>query len=145
MAARWAPAAGIMRGLALYLRSYFLPWTLSYLYERGLADGLGDARFNDDVSYREHFVSIGPEVRLKDTVTVSLIYAYRLKLFTSDLIGDAYFNRADNTHQGTAELSYALLPAAVITLGYQRTQRDSTNEIRAFHADIFSIGVRYSF
>jgi len=34
---------------------------------------------------------------------------------------------------------------AAVTLGYQRTQRDSTSEIRAFHADLFSIGVRYTF
>jgi hypothetical protein len=120
-------------------------WTFSYLYERGLADGRGDARFNDDVSYREHFASIGPEVRLTDAVRVSLIYAHRLKLFTSDLIGDTHFNRSDNTHQGMAELSYVLTRASVVTLAYQRTQRDSTNENREFHGNLFSLGVRYTF
>ena len=62
-----------------------------------------------------------------------------------DLVGDTHFNRFDNTHQGVAELSYVLSRVAAVTLGYQRTQRDSTSEIRAFHADLFSIGVRYTF
>jgi hypothetical protein len=44
-----------------------------------------------------------------------------------------------------AELGYALNQAAAVTLGYQRTQRDSTNENREFHANLFSIGVRYTF
>ena len=120
-------------------------WNLSYLYERGLAEGRGDTRFNDDVSYRQHFLSTGPEIRLTDAATLSLSYAYRRKLFTSDLVGDTHFNRFDNTHQGVAELSYVLSRVAAVTLGYQRTQRDSTSEIRAFHADLFSIGVRYTF
>jgi len=130
---------------AAYSASTRLTWTLSYLYERGLADGRGDTRFNDDVSYRQHFVSAGPEIRLADAATLSLLYAYRLKEFTSELVGDTHFNRFDNTHQGMAELSYVLTQASVVTLGYQRTQRDSTNQNREFHADLYSIGVRYTF
>src|SRR3989454_7649427 len=95
--------------------------------------------------FRSHFLSTGPEIRLIDAATLSLSYAYRRKLFTSDLVGDTHFNRFDNTHQGVAELSYVLSRVAAVTLGYQRTQRDSTSEIRAFHADLFSIGVRYTF
>jgi hypothetical protein len=130
---------------AAYSASARLAWTLSYLYERGLADGRGDRRFNDDVSYRQHFLSTGPEFRFSDAMTVSLLYAYRLKEFTSELVGDTHFNRADHTHQGTAELSYAMNRASAVTLGYQRTQRDSTNQNREFHADLYSIGVRYTF
>jgi hypothetical protein len=130
---------------AAYSASTRLTWTLSYLYERGLADGRGDARFNDDVSYRQHFVSAGPEFRFNDAVTLSLLYTYRRKIFTSELVGDTHFNRSDNTHQGMAELSYVLTRASVVTLGYQRTQRDSTNENREFRANLFSIGLRYVF
>ena len=130
---------------AVYSASPRLTWTLSYLYERGLADGRGDRRFNDDVSYRQHFVSAGPEIRLADAATLSLLYAYRLKEFTSELVGDTHLDRFDHTHQGTAELSYALNRASAVTLGYQRTQRASTNQNREFHADLYSIGVRYTF
>jgi hypothetical protein len=130
---------------AAYTLSSRFVWTLSYLYERGLAEGRGDSRFNDDVSYRQHFLSAGPEIRLADATTLSLSYAYRRKNFTSDLAGDTHFNRFDNTHQGMAELGYALNQAAAVTLGYQHTQRDSTNENREFHANLFSIGVRYTF
>ncbi len=128
-----------------YAMSRRVGWTLSYLYERGLADGRGDTRFNDDVSYRQHFFSAGPEIRLTDSASLTLLYAYRRKIFTSDLIGDTHFNRFDNTHQGTAELSYAMNQASVVTIGFQRTQRDSTNLNREFHADLYSIGVRYTF
>lgn len=122
-----------------------LGWTLNYLYERGLADGRGDTRFNDDVSYQQHFFSTGPEIRLTDRSTLSLLYTYRHKTFTSDLVGDTHFNRLDHTHQGIAEMSYALNEAAAVTLSYQRTQRDSTNQNRDFHVNLFSVGVRYTF
>jgi hypothetical protein len=128
-----------------YALSSRLGWTMSYLYERGLADGRGDTRFNDDVSYRQHFLSAGPEIRLTDSVALTLLYAYRRKVFTSELVGDTHFNRFDNTHQGTAELAYAMSRTATATLGFQRTQRDSTNQTREFHANLFSIGVRYGF
>ncbi len=130
---------------AAYRVSDRFTWVMSYLYERGLADGRGDVRYNDDVSYRQHFLSAGPEFRISDAATLSLLYAYRRKIFTSDLSGDTHFNRSDNTHQGMAELSHVLTRASVVTLGYQRTQRDSTNEIRDFRANLFSIGVRYAF
>jgi hypothetical protein len=128
-----------------YRVSRRLVWATSYLYERGIADGRGDARFNDDVSYRQHFVSAGPEFQFADRVTLSLLYAYRRKIFTSELVGDTHFNRSDNTHQGMAELSYVLTRASVVTLAYQRTQRGSTNQNREFHGNLFSLGVRYTF
>jgi hypothetical protein len=128
-----------------YAMSRRVGWTFSYLYERGLADGRGDTRFNDDVSYRQHFISAGPEIRLTDSVSLTLLYAYRRKIFTSDLIGDTHFNRFDNTHQGTSEMQYTLSPAASVTIGFQRSQRDSTNQTREFHADLYSIGMQYGF
>jgi len=130
---------------AAYAASTRLAWTLSYLYERGLADGRGDRRFNDDVSYRQHFLSTGPEIGLTDRSTLSLLYTYRHKTFTSDLVGDTHFNRLDHTHQGVAEFSYTMNQAVSVTLGYQRTQRDSTNQNRDFHVNLFSVGVRYIF
>ena len=89
----------------------------------------------------------GVETRnVKDTVwEPTLLYVYRYKLYTSDLAGDTHFNRLDHTHQGIAEFSYAMNQAASVTLGYQRSQRDSTNQNREFHADLYSIGVRYTF
>ena len=130
---------------AAYAASTRLAWTLSYLYERGLADGRGDRRFNDDVSYRQHFLSAGPEIHLADAATLSLFYVYRHKLYTSDLAGDTHFNRLDHTHQGIAEFTYAMNHATAVMMGYQRTQRDSTNQTREFRADLYSIGVRYTF
>jgi hypothetical protein len=48
--------------------------TLSYLYERGLADGRGNTQFNDDVSYRLQAVSAGTDLMLIESLSLHLGY-----------------------------------------------------------------------
>ena len=124
------------------------PWItaiLGYLYERGLADGQGDTRFNDDISYRQHAVTAGADIRLIRPLTLHLLYVYRLKGFTSDLVGDTHLNRQDQTHQGTAEFRYRLTAASSVFVSFQRTQRSSTAETRSFTDTIVSVGGEHRF
>ncbi len=128
-----------------YVLSDRVTAALGYLFERGYADGAGDIRFNDDVSYRQHLVSASADAGLTEMLTLHLLYLYRRKDFTSELLGDTHLNRHDDTHQGAVELRYRLTSAAMLTLGAQRTQRVSTNETRSFHDTQVSIGGQYRF
>lgn len=122
-----------------------LTTSLGYLFERGYADGAGDTRYNDDVSYRQHVVSASIETALTEPLSLRLLYIYRRKDFTSDLVGDTHFNRHDDTHQGAAELRYAVSRAAAVTLGVQRTQRSSTAVTRSFQETQVWVGGEYRF
>jgi hypothetical protein len=122
-----------------------LTLSLGYQYERGLADGRGDTRFNDDISYRQHFVSAGGDLRLAPKLSLNLQYAFRRKDFTSDLAGDTHLGRRDNTHQGTAEVRYAFNDTMTLTLGFQRTQRTSNVVIQDFNDTNTSLGIQYRF
>lgn len=124
------------------------PWaivTLDYLYERGLADGRDEPQFQDDVSYRQHFVSLGTLFQLTDPISLELTYVYRRKQFTTDFIGDPLQGDADTLHQGTAQVHYDLSAAARLTLGFQRTQRSSTVSSRDFFNTNTSLGLLYRF
>lgn len=118
---------------------------LGYLFERGYADGAGDPRFNDDVSYRQHVVSATADTQFGDVLLLHLLYLYRRKDFTSELIGDTHLNRHDDTHQGVAEFRYLWTAATTVTLGLQRTQRTSTNQARSFQEMQMWIGGQYRF
>lgn len=118
---------------------------LGYLFERGYADGAGDARFNDDVSYRQHVVSATVDTAFGRVLSLQLLYLYRRKDFTSELIGDTHRNRHDDAHQGAAEFRYLWTAAVTLTLGVQRTQRTSTNETRSFQDTQVWIGGQYRF
>jgi hypothetical protein len=119
--------------------------SLGYLFERGYADGAGDVRFNDDVSYRLHVVSASVDAGLTDGLSLHLLYLYRRKDFTSELSADTHFNRHDDTHQGAAELRYVLTRAATLMFGAQRTQRTSTVETRSFQDTQVFLGAQYRF
>lgn len=130
------------------LRFHATSWatmTLDYLYERGLADGRDEPQFKDDVSYRQHFVSFGTLFQLTTPLSLELIYVYRKKQFTSDIVGDPLRGDVDNLHQGTAEFHYDLSSAARITLGFQRTQRSSSMAARDFFNTNTSLGLQYRF
>jgi opacity protein-like surface antigen len=122
-----------------------LTLSLGYQYERGLADGRGDTALNDDISYRQHFVSTGADLKITSTFALNLQYAFRRKDFTTDLAGDTHLGRHDTTHQGTAELRYTLSDPMSIMLGFQRTQRISNVTIKGFHDTNTSLGVQYRF
>ena len=120
--------------------------TVEYLYERGLADGRGDTRFNDDVSYQYHLAELAVTVPLPRSWELSLSYIYGRKQFTSELVGDTeHLGRRDMTHQGHAELSHNFNDRTSLMLGFRRTQRTSTNPLFPFNSTLFSVGVEYLF
>ena len=120
--------------------------TVEYLYERGLADGRGDTRFNDDVSYKYHLAELAVTVPLPRSWELSLGYIYGRKRFTSELVGDTeHLGRRDMTHQGHAELSHTFNDRTSLMFGFRRTQRTSTNALFPFNSTLFSVGVEYLF
>ena len=90
-------------------------------------------------------LSVGTELRLTARVELNLVYLYLRKTFTSGLAGDSHVDRRDSTHQGLAEVRYHVTPVAMVTLGFQHTQRASTNALRNFNDTIVSIGGQYRF
>ena len=118
---------------------------LTYLYERGLADGHKDTQFADDVSYYLHMVSVGTEIRLNRQWDLGFTYIHRRQTFTSGLAGDTHVDRFDATHQGIAELRYQMSAAATVMLSFQYSKRTSTNALRDFQDSILSIGGQYRF
>lgn len=107
--------------------------SLAYLYERGLADGRTQPQFADDISYRQHFVSLSNDLRLLAQLSLKLEYIFRVTDFTTELAGDQHQGRVDITHQGVAELRYRLTEAALLTLGYQHTERTSNKDAAGFN------------
>ncbi|TAJ34982.1 MAG: hypothetical protein EPO64_00400 [Nitrospirae bacterium] len=122
-----------------------LTFTLSYLYERGLADGRNQPPFNDDTSYRNNFASLGTAIRVADPLTLVLTYTYQINNFTSAFAADTNRGRKDDTQQGIAEFRYALTDRALLMLGVQRTQRDSNQASAAFQDTNTWIGGQYQF
>lgn len=123
----------------------WLRLTLDYLYEQGFADGRDQPQYKDDVSYRQQFVSFGALIQLLAPLSLELIYVFRDKQFTSDIVGDPLRGNVDDLHQGTAELHYDLSAAARVTVGFQRTQRASSVASRDFFNTNASIGLAYRF
>ncbi|TKB34246.1 MAG: hypothetical protein E8D51_04475 [Nitrospira sp.] len=123
----------------------WLTLATAYLYERGLAEGRQEAQFKDDVSYRQHFASVGATVRLNPVWSVTAGYAYRRKEFTSEITGDSNRGVIDTTHQGSAELCYEVSEATAMTLGFQRSQRSSNVGTRDFFNTNTSLSLQYRF
>ncbi len=123
----------------------WLRLTTAYLYERGLADGRQEVQFKDDVSYRQHFASLGATAWMNPFLSLTVGYAYRRKEFTSEIAGDSNLGVVDTTHQGSAELRYEMNQAAAITMGFQRSQRSSNVGARDFFNTNTSLGVQYQF
>ncbi len=122
-----------------------LTLSLAYLFEQGLADGREQTEFRDDVSYRQHFTSIGAAVQISAPLSLVVGYAYRRKEFTSEIVGDSNRGVVDTTHQGSAELHYRISDAAIMTLGVQRSQRISNVTSREFFNTNTSLGMQYRF
>ena len=128
-----------------YSATNWMTVTLSYLYERGLADGRQETQFMDDVSYYLHMLSAGTEFRLSSQLDLDLTYIHQRKTFTSGIAGDTHVDRLDTTHQGIAELRWQMSAAAMATLSFQYDKRTSTNVLRDFNDSIVSVGGQYRF
>jgi hypothetical protein len=117
-----------------------------YLFERGLADGRDDARFNDDVSYVTHLLSVGLDAEVNQSLSLHLSYVYKRKLFTTDLAADPeHFNRRDDSHQGNIDLRYKMTERANLVLGFKRTERSSTNPLFPYKSNVVSLAIQYRF
>lgn len=128
-----------------YQATTWMTVMLSYLYERGLADGRQQIQYADDVSYYLHMLSLEAKILVSEHLDLDLSYGHLRKTFTSGIAGDTHLGRFDQTHQGTAELRYHITPAAAGLVAFQRSQRTSTNALRDFNDSIVTLGVQYRF
>lgn len=122
-----------------------LVFTVGYLYEQGLAAGRDEVQFKDDVSYHQQLLMAGVTVTVTPRLSLDLAYVYRHKRFTSTIVGDSNNGVRDTTHQGSFEIGYRMTDAWLVTVGFQRTQRESSAGQRAFFSDNLSLGVDYRF
>ena len=65
-------------------------FALGYHYERGLADGRNQSRFEEDISYFNHYVAAELEVHMTKTTTVKLGFDFEKNTFTSGLPDDEH-------------------------------------------------------
>lgn len=128
-----------------WVANSWLTLATAYLYEQGLADGRQNVQFKDDVSYRQHFASLGATAWISKSLSMTVGYAYRRKAFTSDIVGDSNRGVVDTTHQGSAELRYEMNQATAMTLGFQRSQRSSNAATRDFFNTNTSLNLQYRF
>src|SRR6185436_12943784 len=112
-------------------------------YERGLADGRNEPLVADDVSYINHYLAMSLSVKVDDRTSLFLGVDYERNNFTSGLQGDEHNGAKENLYQGEIELKHQLHNNVRLTVGFQRTQRDSTIDFRGGNDSNAWIGAEY--
>lgn len=117
---------------------------LVYLFERGVADGRGDPRINDDTSYRAHIAEVIGTIPLVTDWSVTASYIFVAEDFTSSLPGDEkHFGRVDLAHQGHGRLRYQWNTQTAWLLDVRLTRRNSNFDEFSFQSTILTLGVNY--
>lgn len=119
--------------------------TLGYHYERGLADGRHAPQFNDDISYINHYVSWELGIRLTGKTSVAIGLDYERNDFTSELAADDRRGSREDVYQGDVKLRHAVADAMALTVGVQRSQRETTPDRRSVSDINVWIGGDYQF
>jgi hypothetical protein len=118
---------------------------LGYHYERGLAEGRQQIRFEDDNSYVHHFASIGFETEIMEHLDLELDFHYERNNFTSGIPGDERNGGHENIYLGTGRLVYQLTDHTGLTLSVQRANRQQNFEQTHDHNTNVSVGMIYRF
>ena len=104
---------------------------LAYHYERGLADGRNQPKFEDDVSYINHYGSVDFDVELTERLTLMLAFHYERNNWTSSLIGDERNGAYENVYQGEALIDYPINAMTHTYFGVQHSRRRQNFEAEA--------------
>lgn len=118
---------------------------LGYHYERGLADGRNEPLVADDVSYINHYLAMSVGIKVTEETRLFLGADYERNNFTSGLQGDEHNGAKENLYQGEIELKHQLHNNVRLTVGFQRTQRDSTIDFRGGNDSNAWLGAEYTF
>ena len=128
-----------------YRATNWMMVTLSYLYERGLADGRQETQFMDDVSYYLHMLSVSTELHLHSRFNLELT------LYSSPENIYERYRRGHSSESlrlyapGNSGGSVSSVACGNHNLAYQYGKRTSTTVLRDFSDSIVSIGVEYRF
>ena len=129
-----------------YRITKFLKIGAGYRYERGIADGEDDARYNNDISYFQHVLYIRPTFNITPDLSFSFRYLFRDKEYTTSLRADTdHYNRKDITHKLQVKAGYWVLKNLELTVSYERSQKDSNIDYYDYHQNLFMFGGRYLF
>lgn len=130
----------------VYRITKFLKIGAGYRYERGIADGENDARYNNDISYLQHILYIRPTFNITPDLSFSFRYLFRDKGYTTNLRQDSdHYDRRDITHKFQIKAGYWILKDLELTVSYERSQKDSNIDYYDYHQNLFMIGGRYLF
>jgi hypothetical protein len=131
---------------AAYRITKFFKIGVGYRYERGIADGENDARYNNDISYFQHIVYIRPTFNITPDLSFSFRYLFRDKEYATNLRQDRdHYDRKDITHKFQVKAGYWILKDLELTVSYERAQKDSTIDYFDYHQNLFMFGGRYLF
>jgi predicted porin len=127
------------RNLDFWTIGPHLEWTIvpavklgvSYHFERGLADGRNQPRYEDDVSYINHYGSIDLDFELSERFSFSTAFHYERNNWTSSLQEDERNGAHENVYQGEAILSYQISEALKTYTGVQYSSRKENFEVDA--------------
>jgi hypothetical protein len=129
-----------------YRITKFLKIGAGYRYERGIADGENDARYNNDISYLQHILYIRPTFNITPDLSFSFRYLFRDKGYTTNLRQDRdHYDRRDITHKFQIKAGYWILKDLELTASYESSQKDSNVDYYDYHQNLFMIGGRYLF
>jgi hypothetical protein len=122
-----------------------LAFVLGYHYERGLADGRNQPQFQDDVSYINHYVSVGLEAELTERLSLELGMHFERNIWTTGIPGDERNGGHEDVRQGELTLRYAMTSRWGALLGFQRSERKQSFEHEVVHNTNVSVGAFYLF
>jgi len=124
------------RNLDFWTIGPHLEWTIvpavklgvSYHFERGLADGRNQPRYEDDVSYINHYGSIDLDFELSERFSFSTAFHYERNNWTSSFQEDERNGAHENVYQGEAILSYQISEELKTYTGVQYSSRKENFE-----------------
>jgi hypothetical protein len=118
---------------------------VSYHYERGLADGRNQPKFEDDVSYINHYGSVDLDVELTGRLTLMLAFHYERNNWTSHLQGDERNGAYETVYQGEAILAYPVTDTVKSYFAVQHSRRRENFEADAATNTNVGLGVMARF
>jgi predicted porin len=96
-----------------------------------LADGRNQPRYEDDVSYINHYGSIDLDFELSERFSFSTAFHYERNNWTSSFQEDERNGAHENVYQGEAILSYQISEALKTYTGVQYSSRKENFEVDA--------------
>jgi len=122
-----------------------MDFVLGYHFERGQTGGRKRIQFEDDISYRSHYVSAEMTTHFTKKTLIILGFDFEHNLFTSRHIDEERRNGNEKIYQGDVEVRYKLYKNVDLRMGYQHAQRKFTFEDKAAVLNTVMVGSVFRF